>query len=75
MDYFLLKGPQEMSTGENSKGHNSFPGALENHTCVDSRLEDGVRGPTALAVSSDSDVESAEKVRGLGDHVLKVSKA
>lgn len=50
-----------MSTGENPKGHSSFPGALENHTCIDSRPEDEVLGPTALAVSSDSDVESAIK--------------
>lgn len=58
---FLLKGPQEMSMGENPRGYSSFPEVLGNHTCTDSRPEGGLPGPCSLGMSSDSDVESAGK--------------
>lgn len=59
--FFLLKGPQEMSMGENPRGYSSFPEVLGNHTCTDSRPEGGLPGPCSLGMSSDSDVESAGK--------------
>jgi hypothetical protein len=37
-----------MSMGENPRGHSSFPGALGNHTCTDSRPEDAALGPHGL---------------------------
>lgn len=64
-----------MSMSENSSGYSSFAEALETIPAETAGQRADVSAPAALAVSSDADVESAEKIRGLGDHVLKVSKA
>lgn len=72
---FCLRGPQEMSMGENSRGYSSFGEASETIPAETADQRADISAPVALGVSSDADVESAEKIWGLGDHVLKVSKA
>lgn len=64
-----------MSMGKNSRGYSSFGEALETIPAETAGQRADVSAPAALGLSSDADVESAEKIRGLGDHVLKVSKA
>lgn len=71
---FLLRGPWETSMGENSRGYSSFAEVLETIPAETAGQRADISAPAALAVSSDADVESAEKIRGLSDHVLKVSK-